>query len=135
MQTVRFPGIYTSLKNIGEFVGQAAKDAGLDAKAIYSVQVAVDEACANVIDHAYGGEGKGEIEITCDDIGNGLSVIIRDWGRSFDPSNIPEPDFTKPLNELPSRGAGLMFMRRHMDKVRFNFSKQEGNTCTMVKKK
>lgn len=133
MQTRKFPGRYDSLAKIGEFIEIAAKDAGLDAKAVYAVQVAVDEACANIIDHAYGGEDIGEIEVMCEDQDTCLKVTVRDWGKSFDPDSIPEPDFSVPLQELGSRGAGLMFMRRHMDEVKFHFSRDIGNTCVLVK--
>ena len=135
MQTKRFPGRYESLAKIGNFVEQAATEAGLESKATYHVQVAVDEACANVIDHAYGGEDIGVIEVSCEDTGSSFKVVVRDWGKSFDPRGIPEPKFDKPLEEMASRGAGIMFMRKHMDEVDYKFSKKHGNTVTMLKYK
>ena len=135
MQTQRFPGRYESLAKIGNFIEQAAEQAGLDSKAVYHVQVAVDEACANVIDHAYGGEDVGEIEVSHEDTGRSFKVVVRDWGKSFVPGDIPEPEFDKPLEEMPSRGAGIMFMRKHMDEVEYKFSKKHGNTVTMLKHK
>ena len=77
MKTVSFPGRFESLPKVGEFVKKAAKSAGLNDKAVYAVQLAVDEACSNIIDHAYGGEGKGEI--LCSVIVNkdGLTVILK----------------------------------------------------------
>ncbi len=59
MRTAKFPARYDSLESIGELSTQAATEAGFDANAAYEVQLAVDEAATNIIEHAYGGEGQG----------------------------------------------------------------------------
>ena len=130
-----FPGRYTSLAEISEFVTLAAQDFGFDSKDIYAVKLAVDEACTNIIEHGYGGEGNGEIECTCDDDVDSLTIKLRDWGKPFNPNDVPDPDFDVPLEKLQTRGAGLYFMRKLMDDVRFSFNKSEGNLLVMVKRK
>lgn len=135
MVTVNFPGRFESLAGIRKFVFQAASEAGFDEKEIYAVELAVDEACSNIIEHAYGGEDKGEIECTCNDTNDGLEIIIRDDGRPFDPKLIPSPNFSVELNELKPRGAGLFLIRNMMDDVDFVFSETTGNVLRMVKRK
>ena len=56
MKSATFPGRFKSLAKISKFVIEAAKKAGLDDKAIYAVELAVDEAASNIIEHAYGGD-------------------------------------------------------------------------------
>ena len=129
-----FSGRFTSLADIANFVRLAAKDAGLSDFAVYTVETAVDEACSNIIEHAYGGENMGDIEITCQNHTENLTVKIGDWGRHFQPENIPDPDLHDNLDNLPDHGLGLFFMRKWMDEVDFHFS--EGcNLLTMVKNK
>ena len=135
MATEKFPGRFESLADIRKFVFQAASEAGFDKKEIYAVELAVDEACSNIIEHAYGGEDKGEIECTCNDTDHGLEIIIRDDGRPFDPKLIPTPNFSVELNELKPRGAGLFLIRNLMDDVDFVFSENTGNELRMVKRK
>ena len=135
MATVKFPGRFESLAVIRKFVFQAASEAGFNEKEIYAVELAVDEACSNIIEHAYGGEGKGEIECTCNDTNDGLEIIIRDDGRPFDPGLIPSPNFSVDLDELEPRGAGLFLIRNMMDDVDFVFSENKGNELRMVKRK
>jgi serine/threonine-protein kinase RsbW len=135
MATVKFPGRFESLAGIRKFVFQAASEAGFNEKEIYAVELAVDEACSNIIEHAYGGEDKGEIECTCNDTDHGLEIIIRDDGRPFDPKLIPSPNFSVELNELKPRGAGLFLIRNLMDDVDFVFSENTGNELRMVKRK
>ena len=59
MKSITVPGRYENLVKLSEFARQAAQEAGLDSFAIYSVETAVEEACTNIIEHAYGGEGRG----------------------------------------------------------------------------
>ena len=134
-QTLAFPGRFDRLAAISEFVTRAAEAAGLDARAIYAVQIAVDEACSNIIEYAYGGEGRGDIECTCRINDGGLAVILRDHGRPFDPTSVPEPDLHASLEDRNGGGLGLYFMRQLMDKVHFEFTQDSGNVLTMVKRK
>lgn len=135
MVTEKFPSRFESLAGIRNFVNLAAKNAGFNEKEIYAVELAVDEACANIIEHAYDGEGKGQIECTCNDINGGLEIIIKDDGKPFDPDSVPSPDFSVDLEDLQPRGAGLFIIRNLMDDVSFTFSKNKGNILRMVKRK
>ena len=135
MVTEKFPGRFESLAGIRKFVSEAAEEAGFDDKEIYAVELAVDEACSNIIEHAYGGEDKGEIICICNDINNGLEIILKDNGKRFDPSGISAPDFSVEIEKLKPRGAGLFLIRNMMDDVDFKFSKDSGNELRMVKRK
>jgi len=136
-KTLTFPGQFEGLAAISEFVTGAARDAGLDARAIFAVQLAVDEACSNIIDHAYGGEGYGDIECTCRVTDDGLTVILRDQGRPFDPSCVPQPNLCPSLEDedCTGGGLGLYFMHQLMDEVHFVFTPDSGNVLTMVKRR
>jgi serine/threonine-protein kinase RsbW len=135
MVTAKFSGRFESLAGIRKFVFQAASDAGFDEKEIYAVELAVDEACSNIIEHAYGGEDNGDIECTCNDLSDSLEIIIKDEGEPFDPAIVAPPDFSIDLDEIKPRGAGLFLIRNLMDDVDFVFSKKDGNTLRMVKRK
>jgi anti-sigma regulatory factor (Ser/Thr protein kinase) len=134
-QTRMFPGRFDSLAAISDFVTRAAEAAGLDARATYAVQMAVDEACSNVIEHAYGGEGRGNVECTCRASDDGLTVILRDHGRPFDPASVPEPDLHTSLKDRTVGGLGLYLMRRLMDEIHFELTPNLGNVLVMVKRK
>lgn len=135
MQTLTFPGKFSSLEKISDLIVQSAQTAGLDSNAIYAVQLAVDEACSNIIEHAYRGEGNGDIEVSTQVTEAGLKVIIRDFGAPFNPGKIPTPNLNVPLEKLEPRGVGLYLMRKMMDEVNFEFTPGTGNVLTMVKKK
>ena len=99
---------------------------------LYELELAVDEACTNVIEHSYQGVG-GKLEIEIQPLNSGVQVVIRDWGKPFDPESIPAPDVMAPLEERPMGGVGLFLMRKVMNQVHFAFDPQRGNTLTMTK--
>jgi serine/threonine-protein kinase RsbW len=124
---------YADVAAACSFCSTAAADAGLSEHAAFHVQMAVDEACTNVITHAYGGEERGVIEITCAVRPGELIIRIHDHGHPFDPGDIPDPKLGAQIEELEVGGLGLYFMRQVMDDVRFSFS-SEGNDLIMVKR-
>jgi serine/threonine-protein kinase RsbW len=115
-------------------IHDAAFSAGLDEQSCYQVETAVDEACTNIIEHAYGGENRGAIVIECISSTGILTVKLRDNGKAFDPDQINTPKLDTCLEERPDRGLGLFFIRRWMDSVHFEFSEKHGNQLTMVKR-
>jgi serine/threonine-protein kinase RsbW len=135
MPTITLPGRFDSLAKISAFVVEAAQAAGLNESAIYAVDLAVDEACSNIIEHAYKGEGKGEIVCTCEVLEDGLKVVLRDTGRPFHPEKISKPNMGAPLKDIQLRGAGLYLIKKMMDEVKFDFDRKTGNTLTMIKRK
>lgn len=133
-RTLTVPGRFDQLERICQFVTEAAQQAGLDDDASAHCQLAVDEACTNIIEHGYGGEDVGPISVACEVVPGELTITITDSARHFDPSNVPEPNVGAPLDELRIGGLGLYFMRHVMDAVEFSYE-GGGNKLTLVKRK
>jgi len=129
--------VESKLKNlaiIGDFIANAMKQLGIEhVQDIFKVQLAVDEACTNIIKHAYSREGEGQIIICCSLSGNTLLVTIKDWGKCFDPNSVPRPNTKAALSERKEGGLGIFLMRELMNEIRFTFNKEEGNKLTMIK--
>ena len=134
-QTRTFSAQYENLAAIDQFVADAAERAGFDSCTVYQVQLAVDEACSNIIEHAYGGEGDGIIQCSRRIEDGALTIVLRDYGEPFDPASVPEPDLEAGLEERSEGGLGLYFIFQIMDEVTFNFDAQDGNMLTLVKRK
>ena len=133
MRTAIFPARFDQLDAIREFAAQAARDAGMDDSATYAVELCMDEACTNVIEHAYEGINGEDIECTCDSDDKNLTIIIRDHGKSFDPSSIALPDLDADLESRPVGGLGVFLIKKLMDEVRFEPLGELGNVLTMIK--
>ena len=130
-----FPARFKSLADIDRFVADAAEQAGFEHGTVYQIQLAVDEACSNIIEHAYGGEGPGTIECSLRTEEEALTIALRDHGKPFEPECVPAPDVDADLEERTGGGLGLFFIRQMMDEVTFDFSLEEGNVLTLVKRK
>lgn len=130
-----FRGVFTNLAGIAAFIREAALAAGLRDNEIYQVETAVDEACSNIIEHAYGGEDNGDIICSCDIQPGCLKVTLTDRGRSFNPSDIAPPDTNCCLEDREPHGLGLFFINQLMDEVQFDFSKPGLNKLIMTKRK
>jgi serine/threonine-protein kinase RsbW len=128
------PGRYDRLEQIAEFIERAGQEAGLDEVAIGRCQLAVDEACTNIIEHGYQGEDVGRIDIKCE-AGNGeLVITIADNAKPFDAREVPERELKTNIEDMQIGGLGLFFIRKVMDAV--EFTTQDGsNKLVMTKKR
>jgi anti-sigma regulatory factor (Ser/Thr protein kinase) len=132
--TLRLKAVLDNVPVATLWVAEAARAAGLDRRVVSQIELAVDEVCANVVEHAYAGMDAGEMEVTCALEVEGFVVRVRDWGASFDPGAVDEPDVTAPLEERGLGGLGLFLVRQVMDEVDFSFSRVHGNELVMVKR-
>jgi serine/threonine-protein kinase RsbW len=123
----------TNLAQIAAFVSEHAAQLGMDQDAVFAIQMAVDEACTNSMEHAYGGQENGEVRVCCYFEDGDFVVRITDFGKTFDPAAVPTPDLARPLEERETGGLGLFFMRKLMDSVEFTSDPTTGNQVTMRK--
>ncbi|HRQ37332.1 MAG TPA: ATP-binding protein [Chloroflexota bacterium] len=137
--TLIIPGRYDKIQQACQFVAAGAAQAGLDDTAVFHVELACDEACTNVIEHAYAAEDVGDIYISWEVQAGRFMITIHDHGRAFDPATVPVPPTTEAemmndgADDFPRVGGlGVHFMRKLMDEVQYHFSEQ-GNTLTLVK--
>ncbi len=128
------PARYDRIKQVCDFVEAAADGAGLDETSKFHCQMAVDEACTNIIEHGYEGEDRGQIEAICSADPGVLRIELRDQARPFDFNEVPEPKLNTSLEESTVGGLGVHFIKKMMDEV--TFSRETGtNRLVMVKRK
>jgi serine/threonine-protein kinase RsbW len=131
---MRLRAVLGSIPHAIDCVGESARAMGFGEKQVHQIQMAVDEACANVVEHAYAGMPPGVMEVECRCEGQDLIVLIRDWGQTFVPEAVPEPDIEAPLEERQLGGLGLYLIRSAMDRAEFTFDPKRGNELVMVKR-
>jgi anti-sigma regulatory factor (Ser/Thr protein kinase) len=134
MSTIVFDANFDNLDEIREIVAEAARRVGFSDKEIYAIQLAADEASSNIIEHAYAGVTGGKLEIDLNTSDNKLKIIMRDHGKPFDPSSVPEPNVKADLSERKIGGLGMYLMRKLMDEVSYESSPETGNILTMIKR-
>jgi serine/threonine-protein kinase RsbW len=134
MPAYTFPASFEYLDEIRELVAEIARSGGFSEKAIYSLQLAADEAASNIIEHAYEGVSNASILLTCDMKGEEIVITMLDKGAPFDFSAVKEPNLTSDLSERQIGGLGVYLMRKLMDKVNYETTRA-GNLLTMTKRR
>ena len=135
MPNSTFPARFEFLDQIRDFVAEVAREGGFTEKAIYSLQLAADEAASNIIEHAYQGVANASLQITCDMQDDELIITMRDSGKPFDPSNVKQPNLKADLSKRQIGGLGVYLMRKIMDEVRYQSNAKTGNLLTMIKRR
>jgi anti-sigma regulatory factor (Ser/Thr protein kinase) len=109
---------------------EVARQSGFEADQIEHLILAVDEACTNIMRHAYEGHRHGRIELDVFTRGEMWEIRIRDYGKKCDPEKMKG----RSLEEVRPGGLGLHFIHSTFDEVHYDHSSEEG-TCLFLRKK
>ena len=105
---------------------------GVTGEVLYDLQLAVDEACTNIITHGYAGMDPGSIILDLEMDSGKLTLFLTDFGHSFEPDNTPVPDVDAPIEEREMGGFGLFFIQQSVDRMDYRVT-EDGNTMTLIK--
>ena len=123
-----------NLELIREFVSKIATKTGFAELDINKIELAVDEACANVIKHAYPPNALSKpIQIKIEVYPGKISIIVSDKGKGFDVKKVQALDMNKYLAEMRIGGLGIYLIRNLMDEVEFKMDKGKKNEVRMIK--
>lgn len=119
------------LEAILNFVRTCAGRAGFSGRRTMDLELAVEEAMANICRYAYPG-GHGEIEVACGTCSGGaFSIEIADRGQPFDLFTVERPVFEDSLSRRKLGGLGIYLIRNMVDEVRYRRA-GERNVLTLV---
>ena len=108
-----------NLSLIRDFISDKASESGLSNEEVENIMLAVDEACTNIIKHAYNSFPDGEIIIKVDYNSDKLLITIIDYGSTFDPLIVPDPDLQKYYRDGRVGGLGMYLMKSLMDDIKY----------------
>jgi serine/threonine-protein kinase RsbW len=128
------PSSTENLSMIREFVGRVGERAGMDTAELTKLELAVDEACANVIEHAYGSDNTREVTVKAVLDAECVQIEIVDTGRGFDPAQVEQVNLDQLINQRKSGGLGMRLIRSLMDEVQYQIVPGQKNELRMVKK-
>ncbi len=107
------------LEQVRRFVETHTVEAGFNTESVEQFKVAVDEACTNVIKHAYHGNESQEVTIRIIVDIDRCTICIQDKGNAFRPQEYEEPDIFDLAKRRQAGGFGVHIMRRLMDHVEY----------------
>ena len=97
-------------------VEQLATVAGFSEKDCRSITLAIDEACTNIIRHAYECRDDGRIELLCREHDDRVEFILTDYGRPVDLARLR----SRSLDEVREGGLGTHLIAFTMDQVEYD---------------
>jgi serine/threonine-protein kinase RsbW len=122
-----------SLTEFREFIKEhCAKVPGINNEILYDIQLAVDEACTNIITHGYQDLNPGSIILDLEIELDKLTVFLTDFGHAFEPGSAPMPDIHAPLEERKLGGYGLFLIQQTMDQTDYQVT-EDGNKMILTK--
>lgn len=131
------PGTVDYLDTVRAFVERNARTAGFAEDDVDAIVLSLDEAVANIVEHAYQDsnlppeEQTMQLEMELDR--KALRITLRDQGKPFNPTLAPEVDLDQHLAQYRSDGLGIHFIRELMDEMTYNYRSGIGNVLEMVK--
>ena len=139
--TLHLPCRYSYLRMIRQSVMDMCARAGLSEFKAAQLEMAVDEACANIIEHSYGGETGSNnnpnhpgLRINLIHYKDRIAVELFDRGTGFDFDTHRIIDPKTYVNEQHERGLGVYIIRKFVDEVAYERGTSSGNCLRLVKR-
>lgn len=100
---------------------------GVDVTCVEDIEIALTEACTNVLDHAV---GEDEYEVVAGVDGNVCTIRVVDTGRGFDAEHLGRIEAEPNAEE----GRGIQLMRALVDQVHFRSRPETGMVVHLEKR-
>ena len=131
---VQTPGEINFLHQIREFITGVASTFGINEHDIDNIELAVDEACANVIEHGYAPNASDKkLTIRMEIDTSKLVLTIIDHGKSFDPRLRQQVDLQQLINMKRNGGLGISLIKQTMDEVDYRTTPEGQNELVLTK--
>jgi serine/threonine-protein kinase RsbW len=131
---VQTPGDIGYLHRIREFIAGMASEAGIDPHEIDNIELAVDEACTNVIEHGYASDDpKKELTVRLEIDSSKLVLTVIDHAEPFNMLMYEPRDVNQLKNEGRDGGLGIRLIKHIMDDIDYKSSPEGQNELIMTK--
>lgn len=92
---------------------------GLSPKAIFRLNLALDELITNIVSYAFEGHSDSHIELTVELKDGVIDALLIDNGKPFNPVEAELPELGEGLDERRVGGLGIKLVRTHMDRLEY----------------
>ena len=121
------------IPQLAGFIEDIADETGITQALAMSLNLALEEAVANVILYAYPDGTDGLVDIEAIIRPESVHFVISDTGRPFDPTSVDEVDITQDFEERPTGGLGIYLVRNLMDDI--YYERVDGRNLLHLSKK
>ncbi|KJU87263.1 anti-sigma factor antagonist, partial [Candidatus Magnetobacterium bavaricum] len=104
---------------IMDFITESAQSLGLSEEVGFDSQLAVEEACTNIIKYAYDAPEQAWINLIVTVTDSKFVITIKDNGRPFDYDSVAVPDIAATLTDRKAGGMGVYFIKQIMEEMSY----------------
>lgn len=119
------------LSRLETFVEELGTELNLSPEITMNINLALEEAIANIIMYAYPAEESREIILKITSSEQQLILLLTDHGISFDPTQVKDADLPLSIEERPIGGLGFL-IRQIMNEV--SYQRIDGKNKLIMKK-
>jgi len=131
---VQTPGDISYLHRIRDFIGGIVAEVGIDQQDIDNIELALDEACTNVIEHGYAPDDPNkEITIRMEIDTSKLVLTVIDYAEPFDILRYTPRDVNELKAEGRDGGLGIRLIKRIMDTIEYRTTADGHNELVMTR--
>ncbi|HEY6572295.1 MAG TPA: ATP-binding protein [Candidatus Eisenbacteria bacterium] len=114
----RFPRDIAALPEIFDFAHEFAAESGVAAEPGHALDLVLEELFTNLVRHNR--DGRHDIEVGLERRDGAIQLTLRDFDVTpFDPTTVPSPDLTLPLEEQTRGGRGIHLVRQLAREFRY----------------
>jgi serine/threonine-protein kinase RsbW len=132
--SLHVPSSTDNLAMIRDFVKSIGTQSGMGDMEVAKLEMAVDEACANVMEHAYNADSTQEVSIRATIDENAVQIEVIDTGKGFDPAAVEQLKLEELVSAKRTGGLGMRLMKSFMDEVHYEMLPGVKNELRMVKR-
>jgi sigma-B regulation protein RsbU (phosphoserine phosphatase) len=129
---LRVEATLDNLHMISHFVHGIGERLRLSERTLFHIDLAVEEAAANIADHAYPSGQAGKVLIRAETQDDEIRITLNDWGVPLDPNKITPFDLDAPIETRVDGGMGLHLIHSLMDGVVREMAQAPGDPNTLV---
>lgn len=122
-----------NLEVVRDFIRRLATRADFSVEQSEQIELAVDEACTNVIKHAYKFNPRRLMHVIVFVDDEKMEIQVEDKGPGFDFEKLEPPQIAKRISGAKPGGLGIHIMKKVMDKVEFSINPGKRNRVTLIK--
>jgi sigma-B regulation protein RsbU (phosphoserine phosphatase) len=136
MGELRTRATIENLRTVTDFCQSVGRRLDLGEKTLFQLDLAVEEAAANIVAHAYPPGAAGDMTLCIESMPDAIRLTLTDWGIPLDPDKVTPFDIHAPVETRIRGGMGLYFIHSLMDDVQRQSAPSPGgaNTLTLLKR-
>ncbi|HVN84035.1 MAG TPA: ATP-binding protein [Candidatus Binatia bacterium] len=120
------------LERVGHAIAEFGTEHAVSSKALFEINLAVDELLTNTISYGYDGDAEHEIIVRLCLQADELLIEVEDDGRPFDPLTVDAPAVDQSLEDRRVGGLGVFLVRKVMDELAYR--REHGRNILTMRK-